>query len=113
MVVYITASPSPNRAMCARALFMILRDPFFDCFPPAIAPEAKISPTAPRNHTKGSKHVHPHPPVSTNFQAPAAPEEPVDTPCRDAKVRVWSNRKKHKRLSRLSIFDRMDLKSNK
>ena len=37
----------------------------------------------------------------------------VDTSCRDAKVSIWSNRRKDTQLARLGTFDRMELKSNK
>jgi hypothetical protein len=40
-------------------------------------------------------------------------ERLVDTPCRDAKVSIWSNRRKDTQLSRLGNVDRMELKSNK
>src|SRR6266545_4346429 len=58
MVVYIMASPSPNRAMCVRALLDDTTGSVLRLLPPAIALEDKISPTAPRNPPKGSNTHH-------------------------------------------------------
>ena len=55
MVVYITASPAPNRAMCTRALLNDTTGAVLRLLPPAIAPGTHISPPRPS----------PAPPTST------------------------------------------------
>jgi hypothetical protein len=56
--MYITASPSPNRTMCVRALLDDTTGSVLRLLPPAIAPEAKICSVAPRNPLQVVTHLH-------------------------------------------------------